>query len=223
MPKLPSRVSLWHIKHLTMSCMRQAHDGGRYAEQGMNHIILTLLIAVMLSGCVNLSKRNYMMVSDGGTDYFDSSCGYDASVEWARFGDENKASFKDEGIHVSICAKSFYSKSVAFGLVVPLFPVIGGEGNAGVEGNVNSARWIKITNLNEEDGVLIEAKLQICESKYPSDSCGINSGVSIEKGDYRWVALPDLDEYELKVKSSGKLYLLRFVKQSAYSWWMVTV
>ena len=73
MPKLPSRVSLWHIKHLTMSCMRQAHDGGRYAEQGMNHIILTLLIAVMLSGCVNLSKRNYMMVSDGGTDYFDSS------------------------------------------------------------------------------------------------------------------------------------------------------
>lgn len=182
----------------------------------MNNIMLTLIIAVMLSGCVNLSKRSYMMIPDGGTDYSDSFCGY-SSVEWARFGDENKASFKDENIHISICAKTFHTKSIAFGFVVPLFPVNGGKHDE------DARRWVKISNLNEKGGVLIESKLQVCESKYPSENCGIKDSVSIEQGGYRWVALPDLDEYELKVKSSGKLYLLRFVRQSAYSWWMVTV
>ena len=180
---------------------------------------LALLLMVFISGCVNLSKQNHMMISEDKADYSDSFCGY-ASAEWGQFGGENKALFTKDDIQVSFCSNSYYSKNIAAGFIIPIIPIDGREHIA--------KRWVQISNLNEEYGLSIYANLQFCKSAYPHENCGLESigqsdSIILKQGESGWIALPDSDEYELKLRSNKTAYTFTFKKNVAYSWWMITV
>lgn len=174
---------------------------------------------IFISGCVNLSKQNHMMISEDKAEYSDSFCGY-ASAEWGLFGGENKALFTKGDIHVSFCSNSYYSKNIAAGFIIPIVPIDGRE--------LHAKRWVQISNLSEKYSLSIESSLKFCKSRYPHENCGLESSgqsdsIMLKQGESGWIALPDLDEYELNLTSNETAHTFTFMKNVAYSWWMITV
>ena len=160
-----------------------------------------------------------MMISERNAEYSDSFCGY-ASGEWMQFGSENKAQYVNGDINVAFCSTSFYSKNIAAGFIIPIAPINGQE--------LQTKRWVQISNLNEKHDLIIGAPLQFCKSRYPHGTCGLESSgqkesILLKKGESGWIALPELDKYELTMKSNETIYTFTFIKSVAYSWWMVTV
>ena len=180
---------------------------------------LALLILIFISGCVNLSKQNHMMISEGEAEYSDSFCGY-ASAEWGQFGGENKALFTKNDIEISFCSNSYYSKNIAAGFIIPIVPIDGRE--------LHAKRWVRVSNLNEKYDLSIESSLQFCQSRYPYENCGLESSgqkerILLNQGESGWIALPDIDKHELKVICNETAYTFTLIKNVAYSWWMITV
>lgn len=178
---------------------------------------LLIIGLAFISGCVNLSKENHMMISEKDANYSESFCGY-ASAEWAQFGSENAASFKHQEIEVSFCAKAYYSKNIAAGFIIPFVPISGREYHA--------KRWIQISNDSKENELHIKTSLQFCKSRYPDPRCSQdsnNGSIVLKQGESGWVMLPDHDEFQLKMKSQETEYTFTLTKKLAYSWWMITV
>lgn len=180
---------------------------------------LFLIIFFILSGCVNLSKQNHMMISEEDVEYSDSFCGY-GSAEWGQFGSENRAVFSNKDINVSFCSNAFYSKNIAAGFIFPIIPIDGREHHA--------KRWVKVSNLSAEQDLHLQASLQFCKSRYPYENCGLDTNedddtIILKQGESGWISLPDEDVYDLKIKSNEVSYTFTFTKKTAYSWWMITV
>lgn len=217
------RALRWSLLSLLINNQRQQARKSsrncckRYADGKMRHLLVIGL--VFLSGCVNLSRQHHMMISDQEADYSDSSCGY-FSTQWGQFGSENRAAFSTEDMDVSLCSNAFYSKNIATGFIIPLLPTNGHE--------LHAKRWVKVSNLSNESDFIIHSLLQFCREKYPRNSCGLgetnqSDTIFLRQGESVWIALPDVDEYDLRIESNQTSYTFTFIAKSAYSWWMITV
>lgn len=182
-------------------------------------ILFVIMICAFLAGC-SLSRGSHLVVLDQDGRRSDSACGYfDNSI---KFGAENEILISSEDAVISICSIDYYSKVVAKGLVIPLYPVDGYE-------VIKPYRWVKITNSGTEVLFIADSsnKIKATFQRYPDKDNGTledmdNAERQISPGEHVWVGFTDEAPLSLGLESPSQDITLKFSQAVSYSWYMAT-
>ena len=182
-------------------------------------ILFVIIICTFLAGC-SLSRGSHLVVLDHDGRRSDSACGYfDNSI---KFGAENEILISSEDAVFSICSIDYYSKVVAKGLVIPLYPVDGYE-------VIKPYRWVKITTSGTEVLFIADSgnKIKATFQRYPDKDNGTledmdNAERKISPGEHVWVGFKDEAPLSLGLESPSQDITLKFGQAVSYSWYMAT-
>lgn len=190
--------------------------------------ILLIFIAVSVTGCA-LSRNHHVIPVEQKAIWSDDSCGY-----WSnrlKFGKENKAIVSGDSYKIEFCSIDFYSKTIAGGLIIPLFPIFNGSEYK------EDKRWVRVKNLNEQNDVVIDNNftensnyknsVKFSLQKTPgNDQKTINdypnSKIELKPNDIVWVALPNENSFELNLKIKEQQKTIKFEVATSYGWYMLT-
>lgn len=182
-------------------------------------LLSVIIITAFLAGC-SLSRGSHLVVFNQDGRRSDSACGYfDNSI---KFGAENEILISSEDVVISICSIDHYSKVVAKGLVIPLYPVDGYE-------VIKPYRWVKITNSGAESIFIADSsdKIKATFQRYPDNGAGTledidNEERQIAPSEHVWVGFTDEDPLSLVLESPSQEITLKFSQDVSYSWYMAT-
>lgn len=182
-------------------------------------ILIAIITLGFLTGC-SLSKGSHLIVSSQDGRRSDSACGYfDNSI---KFGAENEVIISSGNVFISVCSIDHYSKVVAKGLVIPLYPVDGYE-------VVRPYQWVKITNSGSGPLLIANSSEAIKASfqRYPAIDAGMLEGLDnteryISPGKHVWIGFAAETPLSLALKSSSQEVTLEFKQAVSYSWYMAT-
>ena len=187
----------------------------------------TILVALLISGCA-LHKDAIMVPDIKNAKWTNSSCGYFDNA--LHFGQKNCATIKKDSMYIELCSTAYYSRLVAGGLIIPLFPIFGKKAY------LSPSRWIRLTNLDSNGVISIQSDF----TKRPDDLDAIlfstnrsygykdallsnfdNSKIQLTAGNHVWIGLPNTNMYPIVIHTQNQKHEFLMKTARSWSWFML--
>ena len=131
---------------------------------------------------------------------------------------------------LNFAQRPYFSKLVAGGLIVPLFPIF--SKNA----YTSPIRWTKLTNLNSNGVVFIQSDIfresddidavYFSTNRYPHGKNKLssfdNSEIQLMIGEHVWIGLPNMNVYSIVIHTKDSRHEFSMKTARSWSWFMIT-
>ncbi len=171
--------------------------------------VFLLVLALLCSGCTVMARGEYIKLLD-----------YESSSR-DKLNDVFCYQSRSE-LNVEVCSKSFRSKSLSIGFLVPIIPQLNRDDRLAYD--IKRKRVVELKNLSTSEPIILSrlGEVKLCSSNF-QEKCDLLSEISIEPKASVWLELPPGARVPLEMRRDEISYEVELEEFTRHYWHLVSV